>query len=497
MIALSFAWLLGVARAQQDDTLLLPNQPVDGTLVNAGATQTWTLNAIREGVYSLLVEREGDLDPVITIVDNVGQPILSNDDYNFPNTRDALLEAITVPDSGVYQVLVSGYEGTTGDYRLTLLPGYARVAAAEPFDVLSDWSFDDALNEQGVDGQMSLDIEGIQERGVAAYAEAGLPDDFYVQVDVTTISSVNSWVVGVALHLQDDNRSYYALEVDARGQWRFIRVEAGEAVPIQNWMTHPAIVPGEIEFTLGVLALEDTYEIFYDGQFIGEAQDATLSGGSLGITLLTANAIGSRVTAQFDNLLVTVPLRADNQPPQQLLPGNNAFVIRQLERQRAIPAGGNFLLNLTDTFLELQTEGATVLPLGRGATFQNFVLGASAQLEVAGVGVAGCGLMFQNTAEDNYVVAYLDNGGGYGLSPRRGDVFDPGIFGENPAWSITDESDLMVVVRDSRMYYYVNGVLVGNLPAETVSGMVGNAALNYAPLSSVCSFDEVWLWDWS
>ncbi|HRF97587.1 MAG TPA: hypothetical protein PLZ51_20405, partial [Aggregatilineales bacterium] len=96
----------------------------------------------------------------------------------------------------------------------------------------------------------------------------------------------------------------------------------------------------------------------------------------------------------------------------------------------------------------------------------------------------------------NYAIAYLDNVGGYGVSVRRGDTFSEGIFGENSAWTIINESQLLIAVNDGILYYYVNNIFVGQLDVGLAEGQVGNAVVNFATIRTNCQFRNTWVWQW-
>ena len=48
----------------------------------------------------------GDLDPMIAVENSAGNILMRNDDYDAPNSRDALLEGVTLSDTGTYTVKI-------------------------------------------------------------------------------------------------------------------------------------------------------------------------------------------------------------------------------------------------------------------------------------------------------------------------------------------------------------------------------------------------------
>ncbi|GAB4509744.1 MAG: hypothetical protein OHK0046_05310 [Anaerolineae bacterium] len=498
VFVLWFCLLLLVFLPVQAQQTLPLNTPVEGTISTAGDTAVWSFNAIQNSVYSLYVEAEATLDPLVTLQDSSGSILIINDDYAYPDTRDSLLEAITIPATGDYRVVVTGYQDSTGDFTLTLLPGYADVVLRDAFaSDLEDW--DEAEGTAEVDeGELQLRAEGVRALGLARSTTDLAVESYYVQVDVTAVTARPNWRVGLTLQHQTNDDRYF-FEINQAGQWRVSAFEGDSQRVVRDWATHPGIISGETEFTLGALVNEGAFDLFYNGQLIGNLTDSALAEAGVGLGVITADALDSEVTATFDNLIVTVPFENANAAvfPDRLVQGTPTVVVRELERRRVIPVGGRQALNVASSFFESRAPGVDVLPLGRGATYTNFALSTTITLEqISGSGDTGCGLVLRQTGETEYMVAYLSNMGGYGVSVRMGQGFTDGLYGENVGWDATEANRLLVIVNDGQLYYYINGVLVGQLEVEPVDGQVGNAVVNFDPVEALCRFENTWLWTW-
>jgi hypothetical protein len=484
-----------VARAQAVNRLDL-FKTVESRL-DIGASEAWTFSAPEGIVLSFRVEKtSGDIDPRFTIAGQNGAPLIGNDDYNYPKSRDALLEAITIPRTDTYTLTVSALGKTSGSYKVTMLTGYSALKFQDDFTNKATWkSSGDALSVNLENKQAVLTVEGTAKSGVALRAGADVPADYYAQVDVD-VSGQSSWMAGMTARRSGD-RSYVLLLND-RGQWRFtLRAPDGEQT-LRDWTPHPAIKAGETQFNLGMLVNGPSFDFFYDGQFFGRVVDNTLAAaGQLGLAVQTPNAFNARVTARFSNLFLTAPMTVGGKGivPEQLLLGAGMAAAQELGRRRLIPPGGEMALQVNQSFSEFVKPGVSRIMLGRGATYKNFAMGATVSWKSIVGGMVGCGLVLRSTSETDYTLAYLDQLGGYGVSQRVGDQFKPGIFGTLQAMTGASHS-LLVVARDDQLYYYVDGFYRGALANPAVDGNIGGAVVNFDPADTSCTFTDIWLWRW-
>ncbi len=161
-------------------------------------------------------------------------------------------------------------------------------------------------------------------------------------------------------------------------------------------------------------------------------------------------------------------------------------------------AGANGILALTvpEATVSLTRPGLDYLLLGQGTLFGNFAMGATVNIQSSLEAEVGCGLIFHYQDESHYTLAFLDETGGYGISRRVGDVFEPGLFGENPDWAGRGTHHLLIIADDNRLYYYVDGISAGSLDIQSQAGQVGAAAINYVAMDTTCTFSNLWLWEW-
>lgn len=481
--------------AQQSVTLL---SPVDGELTSARPVQTWAFSTGLNTVVSIYVEATAEsLDPTVRVLDQSGAEVIANDDAAYPTALNALLEAITLPRPGQYQIVVSGYGGSLGTYRLTVSPGYAALSVQEAFGTVDDWeAASDDLDVSATGGQMTLALDGIGLRGAALLQERSSPADFYAQVRVVTVTSRNPWYTGLVMRRQGER--YYLVEVDSRGQWRFLFYDLGEAAILRDWATHPAITPGQTAFTLAVMAHGRGLSLFYNGLLLGRISDAAITGaGQLGIYAATENALNSQVRVQVDDLVVTQPLEIDGAAvfPTEILRSDDTLTIQELERRRIIPTDGQLVFNVPESFVDSARQGVAQTGLGRGAAFRSFVLATTVTLtKSADAGTAGCALLFGGQDDETYSLAYLDSTGAVGVSRRAGSSFAPGLYREGTGWSALDANRLLVIVLADRLLFFVNGRYEGALEQAAVEGTVGNALINYDLLETTCEFRDTWLW---
>lgn len=475
--------------------------PVRGE-ISPPIEEAWEFNGMEGEVISFRVESiSGDFDPRIRLTNNSRTISISNDDY-MANSRNALLEAITLPRTDTYRLSVSGFGETSGSYQLTLLPGYSNLGLEDSFD--GDLSWDDLerssnpLELTQIDGQLRLALGGSSDVGVAFDVEQLLSADFFAQVDVQIAGGSDGWIVGMTARQQDvDN--YYLFSVNQQGQWRFLIREDGNDRLIRDWTPHPAIIVGGLTFKLGMMVNGGGFDFFYNDRLIGRIDDFSIhEAGHIGLAVVTGGAINSQSAAHFDNLVVTAPELIDGERlvPQQILIGTPNAIARDLQRQALIPAGGSMSLNVGESFIESQRPGVERILLGRGTLYEHFAYGSTVSWEVLSAGLTGCGLVFQAMDEMHYRVAYVDQSGAYGLSERIGDSFMPGVFGEKHDL-VGNRHHLLVIVQEQRQLYYLDGFLVGTLATEAIEGSVGNAVVNFEPIRTSCSFTDSWVWNWS
>jgi hypothetical protein len=269
---------------------------------------------------------------------------------------------------------------------------------------------------------------------------------------------------------------------------------------LRDWSTHPAL-RGTNEFALGALTRGNLIEIFYDHQVLGSISDSTFDDvGRIGFMARTANAIGSRVTASFDNWLVTTPFIHQGKTifPEHLLTGEGDFIIRELQRQQIIPADGQMTVSNQEASVRDVSAGVSRVDF-RPALYKNFVLSGYWSWAMNSDGVGGCGIAFRQSEDtQSYMLAYLDNTGAYGVAHRNPEGFDPGVYGEGldpEAFS----HHVILIVWEEHVYFYVDGQLMpgdyeGLLEESPDEGTIAQAVVNFDAVQTSCTFSNVWLW---
>ena len=487
--------ILPAALAAAQDSLTF-NTPVRGE-VTPGQAETRTFSGRAGQVISLLVNSAGTLDPVLALLNADGAPILTDDDFAWPEAGDSLLQGITLPYTGRYSVQVSGFDDTAGQYTLTLSEGYAIVQETLPLDSADGWtSTASSMQVQSTEDGLLLTMRGVRASEAAFGVDATSPD-LAAFVDVVSVSNSSGWVAGLALRRTDD--AYNAVQINSEGRWRFVRVEDGEPVVVRDWTSHPAIVAGQPSFRLGAFAKGSAFDFFYDGSFIGSASDSTLTeAGEVGLVAGTISSISSETRETFANLVITRPLQVDGQMPipQQIVVGDGATMAQSLARRHVVQGDGQMVLTVPEASINYARPGVNRLMLGQGTQFGDFAYGGTIRMNQSQSGQTGCGLVVRYNGETDYALAWLDGQGAYGLSQRDGEEFAPGLFGENPALDPTAPHQLLVVANGSTLYFYVDGLSAGQLETTLSEGQVGAAVVNFEGLETTCTFSNLWLWRW-
>ena len=468
--------------------------------VSAGSSEAWSFIAQEGQLFSVLVT-SATLDSIVSIEDLNGNTLISNDDYHYPESRDALVEAFTAPYSGTYTITVSGFGDSSGEYNLSILSGYSQVQAEDTFDGSSGWQTVDLGTEQSPEldndnGTLNLSYEGIDERAIVLGI---LPtsDVYYFRTMFENVTGNEGWRVGIVFRYVNVF-NYYLLLLNHNGAWRLSIIEDGEERTLRDWGTHPAIRPGVTEFSLGILVNIAGYDIFYNDQFIGSHVDTTFSDGQIGFAVNTVSAIGSRVTAHIDEFILTAPIQIESNYlfPSNLADGSSTYTAHELERRLLIPSGGVMILNIPESFAQQVNAGVSRFPIASELPLENFVIGATINWRKSSDILTGCGLVVRDDLEtDTYVLAYVDSADGYGLALRRDSEFSENIFHENPEIAKLP-AQLVLVVLEDNAHFYLNQVYVGTLKADTGFNGVGEAVVNFEAVNTECTFNNLWIWTW-
>jgi hypothetical protein len=491
--------LMIYAPAQAQDALSIFDT-IDATLA-AGASNTYQFSAQSGAVVSFALDSaSGGLDSTLTVTDSSGRVIAANDDRSYPDVLDPLLESVTLPRTDSYTLTVRGVGETSGDYSLTMTPGFATLAELGFGDGAWSSSSDDLSVDANAD-RVILGAEGARLSGFAFGESTPVVSDFYAQIDVINVSSQSgSWLTGLTFRRDDGADTHYAFMVNHQGLWRFSTFSGGVETIIRDWTPHPAIVAGITNFTLSVMAIGNGFDFFYDSTYIGSNDDGERSGGGgIGLMVATTTPLVSLVEATFANLVITTPeiSLGDPLPPERVfVTTDGRAMITALKRQLPISAAGDMVLNVPESSVQLNRAGINLLGIGRGVRYENFALGVTTTLTAGTPGQpAGCGLVFRMTSETSYTLAYFNQNGEYGISHREGDIFSPGVYGVLPDLG-AGPHHLLVVASGNTLYFYVDGQFVGTQEDTAVEGELGAAVVNFEPNTTTCTYENLWVWAW-
>lgn len=490
--------------AQDADPLPLPFfETQRGTLDDDTPVMEYTFSGTAGQVISLVaVTTSGDLDPVLQLISPTGVVAAENDDLD-SLVRDAGLEAFALPETGPYTVRVQRYESqsgtTSGEYDLTLTPGFAQVEWREAFDPgAASWVTPggEALPLSG--GGLRLRVTE-PESSVQAFQPE--PDDYqnvYVQADVELFGIIPYAEFGLVLRAQGPTRARaYIVKVNTNAQWSVeLQDETGTFV-LRSWSSSSALT-GDT-WRLGVLARDNRFDVFANGTLLGTLEDNRLSGaGAVGLYAGGTQNQSDPVTVIFDNVVVTTRLGTTYAGWPLALQAWNASDPEQIISELA--AGGFITtpwvqhdLFLPEKRLAVTDPDAVFELIGTDqAVYDNFVLGAWANALTTGDDGA-CGVTYRWQDERNFDMVFVDSAGGFGvLQTRDGDLLS-NVYDFSPMVGV-DGSKLLIIAQDGEIVLYVNGALVTQEQVLPGEGRVGVGLLNYADVPTDCVWSNIWVW---
>ena len=487
----------GSSTLLSQDSALNIGSSVDGRLA-AGEVHRYSLTVLALTLVSFRAEALDDgLDPILEIYDGANQLVTANDDYGYPLTTDAAIQAFVIPRTATYTIAVSAFGETSGEYRLHVLPGYDVLALHDTEMDRSDWEivYSEALVNVSESSLFALDIEGLGRSAVVLGLHFPLARDAYFEIAFESVSATTSWQVGLIFRYLAPDR-YHRLLLSDEGFWRLDRVEGESTIAVRGWSTHPAIRAGERDFRLGILFSGQHYDVVYNGQVVGSAWDeSTPTAGSVGIAMRTDDVYAGRLSFAAGEALLTLPTRVkeDQLFPWRISARNYYAMATELARKQLAPVGGEVKLTLPESSVRRVQAGVTRLPVASDLMFAEFALGASVSVTVSAGAAGGCGIFFHFNDEEHYSLAYLTADGDYGLSRRVGDGFEPGIYGQRDLPPPESDHYLLVIALDNIIHLYVDEDYAGSLDSQPRIGGVGIAAVNYEAANTGCFFGDLWL----
>lgn len=476
----------------QDEQLLNPFVKVI-SILNPGESDVWQMPFLSGGVLSFrLSARTGDLAPEVTLSDELGNILLQLEAKNQDGERTILIEAFSIPYSSLYELEVFSHE-TSGEYSLEVLPGYTQLITIDITNA-ETWRVDAesqmVLSLDRISLLTTLDLPMVQ----AVIVDQPWDDSRkYIHTEIESIDSTQSWLVGMTMGADDGD--YFSYSINQDGLWRFAHHREGEIEILRSWQSHPAITAGLRNFSLGLLINGDVVELFYRGQFVADVQDERLLGvGQLG--LMAGYGEGFPVTSRvnFTRLAITEPQNnSEDIAAFRFVPNSRGDVLRSLVRAGIIPTQGDLISYLPEANWQAVQAGVTLFPLNE-EKWKDFVLATMVQWQSTAPSIAGCGLITGLLNEENYYLAYIDNGG-FGLSHRLGEEFLNSSFAFSE-FNPQEKQHILLMMRSDHLVYYLNGRYAGSIENATNLGNVAFSVLTHDEGFTQCQYEDTWLWRW-
>ncbi len=504
MVLVSEIRAAGFVHAQEAALQLL--KPVTGRLGPGQTEQRWTFSASKGQRLSLRMQaNSGNLAPFLELLDGSGKALASSGGGSF---RNALIDNLAVPETAIYTVrsaLATGIEPTSGDYQLTLLPGFGLLVINDPIDErtpLRAWTEPNASSSLQM-GKLRLQLQAEDKITWTTADRLGTFKDVYLQAEVQIDQARDYWEYGLLLRGAARNNAleFYVYTVNSDGKWRFALSRADKLTPIQDWTDLPA--KGQPQATLGIMAKGNRFSLFHNGQHIADVSDDSLAEpGVIGVVVGTGKAPNISVSALFDNLIVTVPPgergseRVTVPPALSQAMGAPEPLLAELAGARLIPGTGKPAFEIREAFVTNNTRGGIVfVPLAKGVGFSDVLYSADILWDSNSEDTA-CAMEMRAADASNFTIVYLDRKGGYGIrqvSDKQGTLastynLSDAILKDNRA-----VNRLTIIAVGNGLIVYINGKLAAELNVTQISGAVYIAAYNYAPASNYCQFNNLWL----
>jgi hypothetical protein len=488
------------AQAQTDsDHALVFFRPARGVLGTDTPTEEWTFEGRAEQVISLIATRaSGDLDPVIQVVGPDGQVIAENDDLD-SLVVDAGLEALALPADGTYIARVMHYGETSGEYDLTLTPGFARLAYQQSFD-------DPALvwvapDSGGVVDQGRLRLRVVGETASALAIAPDVPPltDYYYEASARLFASPSYAEFGLVLCAQgtpERVQRSYQFRVNSEGRWTVLFQDASGVFVLRTWTPNAALDVSE--WKLGVLARGSDFSFYANGTLLGTVSDSRLSEpGMIGVLVGTGAAQPDPAVVVFDDVLVTERLGTTYKGLPLVLTSWDSFSPEEIVAELAasgqvIPALARDLFVTEQSLMAVNIAARFDLLGTAQADYDNLLYGATVNITTGGQAV-GCGLVVRWQDERDLTLAYIDTAGGFGVVQAQDAALTTNMY-DLTRMVAEGSNRLLIVANDDHMAVYINGALVTQETVSPGAGRVGIALLNYEDVSTDCYFKDVWVW---
>ena len=477
-------------------------EPVRGLLIDTRPVEEWTFAGHADQVVSLIVvARSGNLDPVLQLIGPDNVLVARNDDLD-SLVFDAGLEAFVLPVDGTYTVRVTRYEGaegtTSGEYELTLTPGFAQLARQDTFSeagVDHSWVTPEGQPVLLDQGRLRLRASGSSATALALPPGDAVYDDLYLQVEARLLGTMSYAEGGVLLRRQEEG-SAYQFRFNTDGQWTVLLQDESGQFTLRSWSAHPALAG--TQWTLGVLARGNTLSFFANDALLGTITDnRLLTAGAVGLVAGTRSGQTDNATLLYDNLLITTRLGTTYRGlPLALTTWNEddpGLIVAELAGSGLLqPAEWHDLFLLEKSMVSEQNDAVFELIGSAQAVYDNFILGARVGAVTAGTSNA-CGLVYRWEDEANLHLVFIDTAGGFGVVQSQAGELTTNAYDTSTMLN-GEPGKLLLVARDNQVALYINGALVTQEVVTPGTGRVGVALLNYETARTDCFWSNIWVW---
>jgi hypothetical protein len=487
------------ARAQTDVLVLLEN--VESFIDPSQPEEIFTFNARANQYLAVRVQAtSGDLSPVLEIY-SAENELLAAGEY-FGNATS--VENFVVPADGTYTVRVTGQADSSGNYTLSLLPGYSTLLMNDTLDSgqapLRVWSNANASSEV-VGGMLRVRLSAESQLTYTTSERISAVSDLYFGADMRIEESGDYWESGLAFRATDSDGTliFYVFFINAEHQWRVVLSRADGLLVLQDWTDLPGESAGfGATVNLGVMTQGDTFTLFYNGDSVGTVQDGQLPTGTIGVAIGTSEAPSNFVSSLFDNFVVTLPITNEEAiAPITLSQWNrvSSSILGEIANAGLIRGEGTQAFALNEAFVTNNTAGSIVfVPLVINRQFGNFVYSADVFWDSNSTDTA-CAFEFRTVDEQNFSIVYFDRKGGYGIRQIENGEVIVSDYNLSPAINVANRVNnrLTVIAFGERVTVYINGILTIDREVSPAVGTVSIAAYNYADASNYCQFVNLWL----
>ncbi len=502
IFCLSLSQPPGTVHAQAQPLQLA--QTVSGQL--AQDEQFWTVAAQAGQLLAARAEAtSGNLTPQLEWLDPSGKSLIHSIGSSLNNHKSAAIEAFTVPASGTYSLRVSAAAESSGDYTLTLLPGFSTLLLNDPMDGDYRWQpwQSDHYTAQLDSGKLRLQYTADNRFTWTLCAQIGSLRDAYVQTDVHIERQSVYSEYGLLLRgtTGADGLSFYVFMVNSDGKYRFALSTPAKLNILQDWTPLDSSLyrSGAPDVSIGVLAQGNRFTLMAAGRAISTVTDGALDGGgAVGLVIGTGHAPDDTASILFDNVLITVPPNTTSiKLPSTLRDWQRApeLIAAELQAAHLLSSAGKPAGTISQALIRNYSDGLVIQKLSKEQPYKDLMLIANLSWDTTQDGVA-CGLATRYTDDKNFTITYIDRRGGYGVRQvKEGRA----VISEYAPVSTIKTANLAVnqlifVTAGDSIVLYVNGTLAAYLHGTAVEGIAVLASYNYQAASARCEFNNVILY---